>query len=101
VGDEEMNHCFDQQPQAASSSRHLLPLPIPVAEATPMAYNDKVVAFLRQPNIMDILKEKSSKSVGGQRGLKDKIMAIRQEGSAALKRFSHDIELTLLLRYLK
>ena len=30
--------------------------------------------------------------------LKEKVIAIRQEGTAALNRMSHDVELTLILR---
>lgn len=98
VGDEELNSCLTAQ--RSSSRNHLLPLSpmaTPTIEATPppMGYNDKVVAFLRQPNIMAILKEKSSMN---QRGIKDKIMAIRQEGTTALNRLSHDVELTMMLR---
>ena len=63
-----------------------------------MAYNDRVVAFLRQDKIFLVLKEKHA-SIGSQKSLKEKIMIIRQEGTAVLNRMSHDVELTLLLRY--
>lgn len=62
-----------------------------------MAYNDKVVAFLRQPNIFDILKERHP-PVGTSSSLREKVNAVRLEGTAALDRFSHDINLTILLR---
>jgi len=43
------------------------------------------VAFLRQPNITDILKERFP-SVGTSQSLKDRIMTIRTEGLPALER---------------
>uniref|UniRef100_A0A182ITD8 WW domain-containing protein n=1 Tax=Anopheles atroparvus TaxID=41427 RepID=A0A182ITD8_ANOAO len=65
----------------------------------PVAYNDKVVAFLRQPNILEILRERHG-SAACSRNLREKINAIRVEGTAALDRYSHDLELTILLRAL-
>jgi hypothetical protein len=63
----------------------------------PTAYNEKVVAFLRQPNILDILKERHA-MVGTSQGLRDKINAVRVDGTMALDRLSDDIDLTILLR---
>lgn len=63
----------------------------------PTAYNDKVVAFLRQPNIFDILKERYQ-SVATNQLLRDKVNSVRVEGTAALDRLSDDIELTIVLR---
>lgn len=63
----------------------------------PTAYNDKVVAFLRQPNIIDILKERHA-PLGSNTALRDKVNAVRVEGTQALDRLSHDIDLTILLR---
>ncbi|XP_058127390.1 E3 ubiquitin-protein ligase HECW2-like [Anopheles coustani] len=62
----------------------------------PVAYNDKVVAFLRQPNILEILRERHG-SAACSRNLREKINAIRVEGTTALDRYSHDLELTILL----
>ncbi|XP_030753994.1 E3 ubiquitin-protein ligase HECW2 isoform X2 [Sitophilus oryzae] len=62
----------------------------------PVAYNDKVVAFLRQPNIFDILKERHA-PVGNSSSLRDKINSVRVDGTAALDRLSHDVNLTILL----
>ena len=67
------------------------------SELPTLAYNDRVVAFLRQDKIFLVLKEKHA-SIGSQKSLKEKIMIIRQEGTAVLNRMSHDVELTLLLR---
>ncbi|XP_071447017.1 E3 ubiquitin-protein ligase HECW2-like [Hetaerina americana] len=62
----------------------------------PTAYNEKVVAFLRQPNIFDILKERQP-AVGTRQALRDKVNAVRVEGTPALDRLSDDIDLTILL----
>ncbi|KAK4875088.1 hypothetical protein RN001_011510 [Aquatica leii] len=83
------------------------PLPPPRPNATntfvsnsslevPVAYNDKVVAFLRQPNIFDILRERHP-PVGTSSSLRDKINAVRVDGTTALDRLSHDLHLTILL----
>jgi E3 ubiquitin-protein ligase HECW2 len=61
----------------------------------PIAYNEKVVAFLRQPNILEILKERHGTT---SRSLREKINAIRVEGTTALERLGHDLQLTILLR---
>ncbi|XP_063233150.1 LOW QUALITY PROTEIN: E3 ubiquitin-protein ligase HECW2-like [Bacillus rossius redtenbacheri] len=62
----------------------------------PTAYNEKVVAFLRQPNIVDILKERHP-AVGTAQSLRDKINAVRVDGTLALDRLSDDLDLTILL----
>ncbi|XP_071961734.1 E3 ubiquitin-protein ligase HECW2-like isoform X2 [Antedon mediterranea] len=65
-------------------------------EQKPLAYNEKLVAFLRQPNINDILKERQS-AFSSSPKLRDKLNIIRQEGIEALNRLENDIEVTLLL----
>uniref|UniRef100_A0A1B6KDB2 HECT-type E3 ubiquitin transferase n=1 Tax=Graphocephala atropunctata TaxID=36148 RepID=A0A1B6KDB2_9HEMI len=62
----------------------------------PTAYNDKVVAFLRQPNIIEILRERHA-ALGSSVALRDKVNAVRVEGTVALDRLSDDIDLTILL----
>ncbi|XP_022917427.1 E3 ubiquitin-protein ligase HECW2 isoform X2 [Onthophagus taurus] len=69
---------------------------VPTTVDVPIAYNDKVVAFLRQPNIFDILRERHS-PVGTSVSLRDKINAVRVDGTTALDRLSHDLHLTILL----
>ena len=61
------------------------------------AYNDKVVLFLRQPNITDVLKERQPGIVTNNT-LKGKIQAIRTDGIEALERLSNDMDLIILLR---
>ncbi|CAH0604942.1 unnamed protein product [Chrysodeixis includens] len=60
----------------------------------PVAYNDKVVAFLRQPNIMSILRERCG-GCGG--ALREKVNSVRVEGAPALSRYQNDVQLTCLL----
>ena len=59
----------------------------------------QVVAWLRQPNIMDILCERHS-GLRTSPALRDKVTAIRMDGTAALDRLSHDVDLIIVLRYL-
>ncbi|XP_059617829.1 E3 ubiquitin-protein ligase HECW2 isoform X1 [Phlebotomus argentipes] len=73
-----------------------LPRPPIGSPDIPVAYNDKVVAFLRQPNILEILRERQGSS-GCSRSLREKINAVRVEGAPALERFGHDLQLTILL----
>ncbi|XP_035222426.1 E3 ubiquitin-protein ligase HECW1-like isoform X2 [Stegodyphus dumicola] len=91
---------------AAATTQGPVPPPRPPASTSstvphvvphvPTAYNDKVVAFLRQPNIMDILKERHP-IIASNQALRDKVNAVRADGTAAIDRFSHDIDLTILL----
>ena len=67
------------------------------APKPPTTYNGRVVMFLRQPNIIDILKEKSTVIIS-HKSLRDKVNMIRQEGCHALERLSCDVELIILLR---
>ncbi|XP_060064691.1 E3 ubiquitin-protein ligase HECW2-like [Ylistrum balloti] len=64
-------------------------------EDVPSTYNDKVVAFLRQPNLPDILKE-TYQGYSSHR-LRDKINRIRTEGTEALEKMCNDMDLILLL----
>lgn len=100
----------------------VMPRPPNGSPEIPIAYNDKVnytrsncfiiylidinlffvfvfqvVAFLRQPNILEILKERHGQSAVS-RSLREKINAVRVEGTSALERLGHDLQLTILLR---
>ena len=63
----------------------------------PTAYNEKVVSFLRQPNVMDSLKERHP-TIATNPALRSKINTIRTEGVEALDRLTNDVELIILLR---
>ena len=62
------------------------------------AYNEKVVAFLRQPSLVDIVKEKQN-VFRVTPSLWTKLKTIRNEGTEALVRLSNDVELIILLRW--
>ena len=66
------------------------------APPIPTAYNELVVGFLRQANIIDILKERQP-NLSKNSSLKEKVNVIRTDGVTALNRMSDDVELTLLL----
>ncbi|XP_015781767.1 E3 ubiquitin-protein ligase HECW2 isoform X2 [Tetranychus urticae] len=75
---------------SATATSNATPVQVPVA------YNEKVVAFLRQPNIMEILKERRP-NINSMSSLRDKVIAVKNEGTSALDRYSNDIEMTILL----
>uniref|UniRef100_A0A4W6FSZ1 HECT-type E3 ubiquitin transferase n=1 Tax=Lates calcarifer TaxID=8187 RepID=A0A4W6FSZ1_LATCA len=66
---------------------------VPVGES---AYNDKIVAFLRQPNIFEILQERQPE-LARNHSLKEKVQFIRSEGVNGLARLSSDADLVMLL----
>ncbi|XP_025204301.1 E3 ubiquitin-protein ligase HECW2-like [Melanaphis sacchari] len=62
----------------------------------PTAYNEKVVAFIRQPNILEILAERYPQ-LSTDQNLKDKINQIRIDGIPSLDTFGNELELNILL----
>ncbi|XP_077365231.1 E3 ubiquitin-protein ligase HECW1-like isoform X3 [Festucalex cinctus] len=70
-------HADPQQPAAAS-------------------YNDKIVAFLRQPNIFDMLQERQP-NLNRNYALREKIHYIRSEGTQGVEKLSCDADLVILL----
>ncbi|XP_062866985.1 E3 ubiquitin-protein ligase HECW2 isoform X2 [Trichomycterus rosablanca] len=65
-------------------------------DIVPVAYNEKIVAFLRQPNIFEILQERQPE-FNRNHSLREKIQFIRNEGAAGLVRLSSDADLVILL----
>ncbi|XP_048049945.1 E3 ubiquitin-protein ligase HECW2 [Megalobrama amblycephala] len=65
-------------------------------DLVPVAYNEKIVAFLRQPNIFEILQERQPELVRNH-SLREKVQFIRNEGPAGLTRLSSDADLVMLL----
>uniref|UniRef100_A0A671V9H3 HECT-type E3 ubiquitin transferase n=1 Tax=Sparus aurata TaxID=8175 RepID=A0A671V9H3_SPAAU len=61
-------------------------------DVVPVAYNDKIVAFLRQPNIVEILQERQPE-LARNHSLKEKVQFIRTEGVNGLARLSSDADL--------
>ncbi|XP_063075988.1 E3 ubiquitin-protein ligase HECW1 [Engraulis encrasicolus] len=65
-------------------------------EPVPLAYNDKIVAFLRQPNIFEVLQERQP-SLARNHSLKEKVHHIRTEGTQRLDKLCCDADLVMLL----
>ncbi|XP_055072400.1 E3 ubiquitin-protein ligase HECW2 [Misgurnus anguillicaudatus] len=65
-------------------------------DLVPVAYNEKIVAFLRQPNIFEILQERQPELVRNH-SLREKVQFIRNEGATGLARLSSDADLVMLL----
>ncbi|XP_072512774.1 E3 ubiquitin-protein ligase HECW2 isoform X2 [Salminus brasiliensis] len=65
-------------------------------DLVPVSYNDKIVAFLRQPNIFEILQERQPEFIRNH-SLREKVQFIRNEGAAGLVRLSSDADLVILL----
>uniref|UniRef100_A0A3Q2PVK2 HECT-type E3 ubiquitin transferase n=1 Tax=Fundulus heteroclitus TaxID=8078 RepID=A0A3Q2PVK2_FUNHE len=65
-------------------------------EVVPVAYNDKIVAFLRQPNIFEILQERQP-DFSRNHVLREKVQLIRNDGVSGLTRLSGDADLVMLL----
>ncbi|XP_047210979.1 E3 ubiquitin-protein ligase HECW2 isoform X3 [Girardinichthys multiradiatus] len=65
-------------------------------EVVPVAYNDKIVAFLRQQNIFEILQERQP-DFSRNHVLREKVQLIRTDGVSGLTRLSGDADLVMLL----
>ncbi|XP_051915095.1 E3 ubiquitin-protein ligase HECW2 isoform X2 [Hippocampus zosterae] len=65
-------------------------------DVVPVAYNDKIVAFLRQPNIFEILQERQP-DFHRNHSLREKVQLIRTDGASGLARLSGDADLVILL----
>ncbi|XP_041821909.1 E3 ubiquitin-protein ligase HECW2 isoform X2 [Chelmon rostratus] len=65
-------------------------------DVVPVAYNDKIVAFLRQPNIFEILQERQP-DFSRNHSLREKVQLIRTDGGSGLARLSGDADLVMLL----
>lgn len=76
-----------------SSARNM---PRSTAIEIPTAYNDKVVAWLRQQNIFDILRERKP-DIAGNSNLRSRVDEVISNGTRALKKYAHDVEFTILL----
>uniref|UniRef100_A0A672RVH7 HECT-type E3 ubiquitin transferase n=1 Tax=Sinocyclocheilus grahami TaxID=75366 RepID=A0A672RVH7_SINGR len=83
------------------STRRLVSLPYTpnrnqCQDLVPVAYNEKIVAFLRQPNIFEILQERQPELIRNH-SLREKVQFIRNEGASGLARLSSDADLVILL----
>lgn len=62
-----------------------------------VSYEEKIVAFFKQPNIFDIIKERRSASNLLNCSLRERINQIRKGGINILKKYSHDVNLMMLI----
>uniref|UniRef100_A0A8C1LMV4 HECT-type E3 ubiquitin transferase n=1 Tax=Cyprinus carpio TaxID=7962 RepID=A0A8C1LMV4_CYPCA len=67
-------------------------------DVVPVAYNEKIVTFLRQPNIFEILQERQPELIRNH-SLREKVQFIRNEGASGLARLSSDADLVILLSH--
>ncbi|XP_037135455.1 E3 ubiquitin-protein ligase HECW1 isoform X2 [Syngnathus acus] len=65
-------------------------------QSTAASYNDKIVAFLRQPNIFDMLQERQP-NLNRNYALREKIHYLRSEGTQGVEKLSCDADLVILL----
>ncbi|XP_051982606.1 E3 ubiquitin-protein ligase HECW2 isoform X5 [Xyrauchen texanus] len=61
-----------------------------------VTYNEKIVTFLRQPNIFEILQERQPELIRNH-SLREKVQFIRNDGASGLARLSSDADLVILL----
>ena len=100
VGDEDISRHSSSVASAVTPPQ--VPKPSSSSHATAandptQPYNERVVSFLRQPNVVEVLKMKTN-TIMNHKSLRDKINMIRQEGLQGLERLSSDVELIVLLR---
>uniref|UniRef100_A0A674CG38 HECT-type E3 ubiquitin transferase n=1 Tax=Salmo trutta TaxID=8032 RepID=A0A674CG38_SALTR len=65
-------------------------------DPVPQAYNEKIVAFLRQPGILEVLTERQP-ALSRNHSLREKIHYIRTEGTQRLEKLACDADLVILL----
>lgn len=82
--------------QAASSSSREPATPGSSGAAS-VSYEEKIVAFFKQPNVFDLIKAKKSASSLMNSSLRDRINQIRKGGVNVLKKFGHDVNLTMMI----
>lgn len=77
------------EPVAGSSSQG--------SDSTIVNYEEKIVVFFKQSNIFGILQSKRSASCLLNSSLREKINQIRKGGVNVLKKYSHDVNLMMLI----
>lgn len=61
------------------------------------SYEEKIVIFFKQPNIFDLVKNKKASSSLLNSALRERISQIRKGGVPTLKKYSHDINLMMMI----
>lgn len=62
-----------------------------------VSYEEKIVAFFKQPHVIDLIKVKRSASGLLNSSLREKINQIRKGGVSVLKKYSHDVNLMMII----
>ncbi|KAL1021781.1 hypothetical protein UPYG_G00017860 [Umbra pygmaea] len=106
AGEVSPRHMVGEDPRHSTSGPPVVPRPSSTfstvatrgqyLDPVPVAYNDKIVAFLRQPNILEILQERQPEFIRNH-SLREKVQLIRNEGASGLTRLSGDADLVMLL----
>lgn len=65
--------------------------------APTVSYEEKIVAFLKQPNILDLIREKRLGPSFVNTSMREKINQIRKGGVNILKKYSYDVNLMLVI----
>ena len=69
----------------------------PMTQAQMLSYEEKIVAFFKQSNVIEIIKEKRSASGLLNSSLRDKINQIRKCGPSVLRKYSNDVNLMMII----
>jgi hypothetical protein len=92
---------ISQDPSGESSLQsRIASSPIPSSSSrqrTVMSYEERVVAFLKQSNIFDLIKSRKPASNLLNSAMRDKINQIRKGGVQVLKKHGHDVNLAMLI----
>lgn len=92
------NEAANEDVQTLSSSSSAMVAPRPSSSQPPaVSYEEKIVTFLKQPNIFDIIKARRLTPSLLNSAVRDKINQIRKGGVPVLKKFSHDLTLMLII----
>lgn len=62
-----------------------------------VSYEERIVAFFKQPNIFDLIKDKRASASLMSVSLRDRINQIRKGGVNVLKKYSHDVNLMMII----
>lgn len=73
------------------------PLQASTSQPAIVSYEEKIVAFFKQPNIFDIIKERRSASNLLNCSSRERINQIRKGGLNTLKKYSHDVNLMMII----
>lgn len=85
---------ISQDPAGLSTTNELIAT---TSQPSNFSYEEKIVAFFKQSNIFDLIKSKRSSAAILNSALRDRINQIRKGGVNVLKKYSHDVNLTVVI----